>query len=69
MVAKGFAEHPKAITMEANSKVDSHLLFTTVSDELKRDSSTLQVAMEYLHGFIVQEIASIDVAKQTSFYS
>jgi hypothetical protein len=69
MVAKKFAEHPTAITMEANPEVDYHLLFTTLPDGPKRELPTLRVATQYLHNTIVKAIASIDAAKQASFYS
>ena len=69
MIAKKFAEHPTAITMEANSEVDSHLLFTTLPDGPNRELPTLRVATRYLHDYIVKAIASIDAAKQASFYT
>ena len=69
MAAKKFAEHPAAVTMEANSEVDSHLLFTTLPGNPGRDLATLQVATPYLRDFLVKAIARIDAAKQVAFYT
>lgn len=68
MVAKKFAENPTAMTTETDWEADSHLLFTMVPDSPKRDLPTLRIATRYLHDFVMQMIASIDAAKQVSFY-
>ncbi len=72
-VAKKFAEDPLAVTAsaEANpaSEVGSHLLFTTIPASAERDTSILRVATPHLDSFVKTAIASLDAAKQISFYS
>ena len=69
--AKKFAEDPIAVTtgVETNPEVGSHLLFTTVPVGHMRDLSILRVATPHLSSFVKNAIATIDAAKQISFYS
>lgn len=69
MVANKFAEDPFAIIMEANPEVGSDLLFTTLPDSPERNFSTLRVATPHVRHFVMQAIASLNAAKQVSFYA
>jgi hypothetical protein len=56
IVAKKFAEDPRAISMEADSEVGSHWLFTSPPVGPKSNVSTLRVATPHLRRFVMQAI-------------
>jgi hypothetical protein len=69
ILAKKFAENPRAVTMESESEEGSHWLFASLPTNAERDASVLRVATPHLRGFVVEAIASIDAARQVAFYS
>jgi hypothetical protein len=64
-----FAEDPITIAMETNLDNHSHLLFTAMPTNGKRNTLTLRVVTQHLRHIINQAISKIDAAKQISFYN
>src|SRR6267154_3031629 len=69
VVAKKFAQNPHAIDLEADPDDGSHWLFTSFPFGPKRDCSVLKVPTLHLKRFIVDAIATSDMARQISFYN
>jgi hypothetical protein len=69
ILAKKFAENPRAVTMESESEEGSHCLFASLPTSAERDVSVLRVATLHLRGFVVEAIARIDAVRQVAFYS
>jgi hypothetical protein len=67
-VTKKLAEDTFRIMMGANSEVGYHSVFATLPNSPKRASFTLRVATPHIRHFVMQAIASLDAAKQVSFY-